>query len=175
MIAISQIIVGIFQLLLGRRLFWLMVGIAGFLAGISVTISVLDWSPWLKLMVGVGIGIVFAILAVLIQKPMAAIVAFLAFGVAVLFLARLFGIELGHGIFWILFVVGGLIGAILAFTLYDWALIIGTSLLGASSVSAGLNALLNSPGSRLLASVTFLILVAVGIAYQSRSLPPENA
>jgi hypothetical protein len=173
MLAIIQLVTGAIQLLLGRKIFWLMVGIMGFLFGLFLTVYVFNWPVWLKLLVGLGVGMVFSVLAVLIQKPRAAIFGFFAFGLAAATLARLWGAGEKTSLFWIVFAAGGLVGVILVFALFDWALIIGTSLSGAGSIVSALNALLRSPLNGIVPVALFLVLLLVGIAYQSKNLSPH--
>jgi hypothetical protein len=173
MLAIIQLVTGAIQLLLGRKIFWLMVGIMGFLLGLFLTVYWLDWPVWLKLLAGLGVGVVFSILAVIIQKPMAAIVGFFAFGLAAATLASLGGVPRGSSLFWIIFVVGGVVGVILVLALFDWALIIGTSLSGAVSIVSALNLLLRAPLNGIIPVVLFLILLLIGITYQSKHLSPR--
>jgi len=173
MLAIIQLVIGAIQLLLGRKIFWLMVGIMGFLVGLSLTVYILNWADWLKLLVGLGVGVVFAVLATFIQKPMAAIFGFFAFGLAAATLAGLWGVNQSSSWYWIIFAVAGVIGVILVFTLFDWALIIGTSLSGAGSIIAALNSMLRAPLSGVVTVALFLILLLVGITYQSKHLSPQ--
>ena len=170
MIAIAQIIVGAFQVLLGRKIFWLMVGLSGFLVGLYLTTQSLDWPTWLKLLFGVGVGLVFGLLAVSLQKPMASILAFLAFGIAAAVVLRSLGVDRGNPLFWIIVAGAGILGAILVFSVYEWALIIGTSLLGASSITSGLNALTNLQTESPYGMIVWLLIIAAGIAIQSRSM-----
>jgi Domain of unknown function (DUF4203) len=172
MLAIIQLITGAIQLLLGRKIFWLMVGIMGFLLGLFLTVSLLDWPVWLKLLAGLGVGVVFSVLAVFIQKPMAAIFGFFAFGLASATLANLWGVDNYSSIFWIVFFVGGLVGVILVFALFDWALIIGTSLSGAGTVVVALETMLRLPRNGMLPVLLFIIMLAIGIIYQSKYLSP---
>jgi hypothetical protein len=170
MIALTQVILGSIQLLLGRRIFWLMVGIAGFLVGLYVTIYTLNTPAWLKLLIGLGVGLIAALLAVVIQKPMAAVFAFFAFGLAAVLFSSALGVERGSSLYWIVFVIAGLVGAIMVFILFEWALIIGTSLIGAGAATAGLAVLLKFPANGLPALILFLVLIAIGISSQSRPL-----
>jgi hypothetical protein len=177
MIAIIQLVVGAIQLFLGRRVFWLMVGILGFLLGLFLTVYVLDlpaWPIWLKLLVGLAVGVVFSILAVFIQKPTAAIFGFFAFALAVAALARLWGVEARSLLFWIIFIGGGLVGVILVYALFDWALIIGSSLSGAGMMVTALEAILRFPKNGILAIVLFLFLLVLGIVYQANFIKPNS-
>ena len=172
MVAIIQLVTGAIQLLLGRKIFWLMVGIMGFLIGLFLTVYVLDWPVWLKLLVGLGVGVIFSVLAVIIQKPMAAIFGFLAFGLATATVARLWGVAKESNLFWIIFVIGGLVGVILVFALFDWALIIGTSLSGAGSILTALETILRLQLNGLVPLALFLILLLIGITYQAKYMKP---
>jgi len=170
MVALFQVILGAVQLLMGRKIFWLMVGIAGFLSGLWFALNWVDWSGWMKLLLALAVGIVGAGLTVVIQKPIAAIFGFFAFGVAGSILAGVLGVERGGSLYWIIFGACGLVGAILTIVLFDWALILATSLLGASSIMTGLSSLLDLSLDRILAMILFLVLLAIGIGTQSRSL-----
>ena len=172
MVALIQLVTGAIQLLLGRKIFWLMVGIMGFLFGLFLTVYLFDWPVWLKILVGLGIGILFSGLAVFIQKPMAAIFGFFAFGLAAATLARLGGISAQNSLFWVFFVTGGIVGVILVFALFDWALIIGSSLSGAGSVIIALEALLRIPPNGLVTVALFLFLLLIGITYQAKNMKP---
>lgn len=169
-IALWQILGGALQLLLGRKIFWLMVGIVGFLVGLYATMISLDMPTWLRLVVGLVIGALFSLLAVVLQKPMAAIFGFFALGLAAALVAYMLGAKWDSSILWITFLVGGIIGAILVFSLFDWGLIICSSLVGASSVVSGLAILLNFQARAIPGIILFVILAIIGIAYQAKYL-----
>jgi hypothetical protein len=63
---------------------------------------------------------------------------------------------------WIPVVVGGVVGALLAATLFDTVLVILSSLVGAALLSEILE------GRPAMRAVVFLLLVLVGIAVQTR-------
>ena len=170
MVALFQVILGAVQLLMGRKIFWLMVGIAGFLLGLWLTLNWVEWSGWMKLLLALAVGIVGAGLAVVIQKPIAALFGFFAFGVAGSILASVLGFERGETMYWIIFAACGVVGAILSIAFFEWALILATSLLGAGSITTGLSALLDISPYRLTFMVLYLFLLAIGIATQARSL-----
>ena len=110
---------------------------------------------------------VFAVLAVGIRKIAVAAAGFLAGGY---FLARLFAIS-GQEILvgahaaplapWIVFLVGGVIGAILMNFVFSWTLIILSALGGAALICESVHA-----GAQLV-SVIFTALTVVGILIQS--------
>ena len=62
------LVVGLAVLLLGRRLFWLFVGAAGFAVGFTVAPAALPNSPeWLIVLAALVLGILGAVLAILLQ------------------------------------------------------------------------------------------------------------
>ena len=76
---------------------------------------------------------------------------------------------LNQGAFsWIVYLIGGIIGALLVVFLFDWALIVLSSLAGASLIS---QALLLPAG---IAGVIFLALVIVGIVIQGFTLQQQR-
>ena len=169
-IALWQILGGALQLLLGRKIFWLMLGILGFLVGFFVTMVALDMPTWQRFVIGLIVGVLFSILARVLPKPMAAIFGFFALGMAAALVVLMLGIKMDNPILWINFLVGGIIGAVLVFALFDWGLIICSSLVGASSVITGLASLLKFQTSGLTAIILFVILAIIGIAYQAKFL-----
>ena len=104
---------------------------------------------------------------------MAAIFGFFAFGLAIATLAHLWGAGENSPLYWIIFVAAGLVGVILVFALFDWALIIGTSLSGAGTIVTALESLARLPKNGLLPVLIFLILLVIGIVYQSKYLSPR--
>jgi hypothetical protein len=156
-----RLFAGIAMLFLGRQLFWLFVGAAGFLFGMDIVGALLGRQPeWLILVIALIFGIVGAVLAVFLQHAAVGIAGFLAGGYIVLNWLDVLGLERGV-IVWALFAVGGIIGAILAAALFDWALIILSSFAGAAVIVQIIHLPL------LLALGAFAVLVLVGIAVQA--------
>jgi hypothetical protein len=165
--SIALILVGVLTLLFGRRLFWLFVGVAGFLFGLSVAQAALPIQGELaQLLAGLCVGLIFAGLALIIQRPMAMLAGFVALGVAGQSLGAQVGLPMWGQI--ALFIVFGLIGLLLVAVLFDWALIIVSSLNGAAAAGGGLAALFTLPAWAAL--VTVLALAILGVAYQARDL-----
>lgn len=128
---ILEIVVGAALLLFGRKLFWLFVAALGFAAGIYFTSALIHNPPaWLALGVAILLGLIGAALALLVQKFAIGLAGFLAGGRLALSLAAAFiANPAAHD--WITFVIGGAIGAILLLALFDWALIVLSSIEGA--------------------------------------------
>jgi hypothetical protein len=161
------ILVGLLPLFFGRRLFWLFVGVAGFLFGFTLAQAALADQPVLtQLLLGLLVGIACAVLARLFVKPMAIVGAFLA----------LAGVGVGIGTMlaapgwmsWLLWLVFGLIGALLVALYYDWALILASAGNGAAAVIAGLAGFLVLAGWMRLALL--IVVFLLGVLYQARDL-----
>lgn len=152
--------VGALLLVAGRRLFWIAVGVAGFVLGFVLTTRLLGGGEgWLALAAGLACGILGAVLAVLVQKLAVAVAGFLIGGGAAATLAtEAFG--LAPGAQWLVFIAAGIVAALLAALVFDGALVVLSALLGAAMVSG----LLPLPAvQRLLA---LLALAALGIVVQ---------
>src|SRR2546421_11613704 len=130
-VAIVGALIGIVILLFGRKLFWLCVAAVGFVAGVELAPHLVNEpSALLQLTVAIVLGLIGALLALFLQKVAIAVFGFLAGGKLAGAIAAAFFVH--HAEYsTIVFVVGGLIGAILLLTLFDWALIVVSSLIGA--------------------------------------------
>jgi hypothetical protein len=158
---VLNILAGILLLLLGRRLFWLFVAVIGFLTGMNLAAQYLaDQSQWVIIVVGLVAGLIGAALAVLFQRAAVAIAGFLAGSYLATYLLATLGIDMG-GFSGLVSIIGGIIGAVLVFVLFDWALILLSSLVGASLVAPALTA---DPTGQM---VLFVVLVIVGIVVQA--------
>jgi len=166
--AIVNLLLGIVLLLLGRRLFWLFVGVAGFLVGIEIAERFVAGPQGMKLLIAIAAGILCAVIAIFLQKAAIAIAGFVIGGyitvellrASALFPKALAGI---HGTaFSVPYIIGGIIGALLLFVLFDWGLIVLSSLSGASLIVHSIT--LQSHALPLL----FAVLVVVGILVQAR-------
>ena len=168
----GRILAGGLLLVFGRKLFWLFVAIIGFATGLAVASRFFPTQPeWLQLLIGVAFGLVGAVLAQLFQEVAIAVAGFLAGGYIGL---SLVGIMAGHTapstdtFTWIVFIVSGLIGAALAFMLFDWALILLSSVAGALLVTEGLKIV--GPTGWLVAAGLFVL----GVIIQSRMERPPR-
>jgi hypothetical protein len=128
-----DIILGIALLIFGRVLYWLFIAIVGFLLGMELAQNLLaDQQEWVRILVALGAGVLGALLAVFIQRLAFAIAGFFAGG----YLAFLLALRLqnvGDPNIWS--IAGGIIGAIIAALLMDWAIIVLSSLAGAAAIA----------------------------------------
>jgi hypothetical protein len=159
-----RILLGGIVLLFGRRLFWLTVGILGFLFGFDwVTYRLADWPAWAAWLAALGFGALGALGAVFLQRLSFAVGGFLAGGYLLVWLSTALGVQSGP-VPGVIFVVGGVAGAIVAFVAVDWVLVALTSLVGAAVVTEAIG--VGPLGSGLV----FLGLTAVGVAVQTTAL-----
>src|SRR5438309_8568695 len=130
-IPILSVLIGAVILFFGRKLFWLCVAAVGFAAGFEVAPHfVHEPTPLLMLTLGLVFGFIGALLALFLQKVAIAVAGFLAGGKLATAIAAAFFVA-SAGYFGIIFLVGGILGALLLLTLFDWALIIVSSIGGA--------------------------------------------
>ncbi len=133
MLNLLNLVLGGALLVAGRKLFWLFVGVAGFVTGIELTTRFWHGSAALAVIVGLVVGVIFALLAIFLQTIAIGVAGFLAGGYILTVLAGMLGISSG-GSFWIIYIVGGILGVLLVAFLFDWAIITLSSLAGASNV-----------------------------------------
>lgn len=168
----GRILAGGLLLVLGRKLFWLFVAILGFAAGLTVAARLFHVQPeWLQLVTGLAVGILGALLAYFLEKVAIAVAGFLGGAYIATSLAISLAGNMGQQgdvLSWVFFIVGGIVGAVLAVMLFDWALIILSSLAGALLVMEGLK--LTGPVGWLIALGLFI----VGIVIQSRINGPPR-
>jgi hypothetical protein len=163
-VPIISVIVGAAILLFGRKLFWLFVAALGFAVGLEIAAYFMKEPPtWLSLVVAIGCGAVGAVLALLLQKVAVAIAGFIAGGRIAWAVAAAFFVEHAHyrGI---TFVIGGIIGALLLLALFDWVLILLSSVEGAHLISNAI--VLPEKGELIL----FIVLAIIGVIVQGSML-----
>ena len=158
---VSVFIVGILLLTLGRKLFWLFVGGSGFVVAFYLTAELMPGQPtWVFLLVAIVAGLLGAWLAVSLQWLAVGVGGFLGGGyIAVVFVESL-NLSIG-GPEWAPFAFGGVIGAILLGALFNPALIVLSSLVGATLVADSLP--LGSDSSL----VVLVVATVMGIIVQS--------
>ena len=173
--AIVNLLLGIMLLFLGRRLFWLFVGVAGFLAGMEMAERLLTGPQGMKLLIAIVIGILGALIAIFLQKVAIAIAGFVIGGyitVELLRASNLFpkALEVIQGTaFSVPYIIGGIIGALLLFVLFDWGLIVLSCMSGASLIVH------NIAFQKQVLPLLFVALVIIGILVQARMLRWSHA
>ena len=154
-------VAGVALLVLGWRLFWLFVGVVGFAAGLKAAQWVFGPQPfWMLWTAGLICGMIGAMLALFFQKLAIAIGGFVAGST----IASHLVLTLGHdpGV-WIA-LIGGVVGAVSLYLLFDWALIILSSVAGATFIIDAIGR--HAPYSPVLSAA----LIAAGVIFQARLL-----
>lgn len=164
MLSIINIIFGAALLVAGRRLFWLFVMAGGFVAGVQFATSIIKGPEWLTIIIGLAVGIAFAILARFFQTLAIGIAGFFLGGSIFSAIAGALGLDIN----WISWIVGGVIGIILVSILFDWALIGLSSFGGAALLVQALNL------SDAIRGIAFIILLIAGIFIQVSGMRGEK-
>jgi hypothetical protein len=135
MLNVINLLLGAALLMAGRKLFWLFVGAAGFVTGIQLATRFWQGSDLLAIIVGLVIGVIFALLAIFLQALVIGVAGFLIGAYILTVLATILGIDVTGAITWIVYIIGGILGLMLVSFLFDWALITLSSLAGASLIT----------------------------------------
>jgi hypothetical protein len=152
---------GALLLIVGRKLFWLVVGVLGFVSGIELVPQVIhDGSRLTILTVAIAMGVLGALLAVFLQYLAVGIAGFIAGVHLIPAFLSLLNFQINRYM-WVFSLVAGFIFAILALVLLNWALIMLSSLVGASLVCQALML------GKTAAALVFVILVVAGVMLQS--------
>jgi hypothetical protein len=162
-VTIVGVLIGIVILFFGRKLFWLCVAAVGFAAGVQIApLLVNEASSLLALVIALAFGVIGVLLALFIQKIAIAVLGFLAGGKLATAIAAAFFVQYAQ-YSTIIFVVGGIVGAILLLAVFGWALIIVSSFIGAYLIQSAI--VLPPTGSTLV----FIGLAILGIFVQAVS------
>jgi len=163
-----SVLLGLIVLIAGRRLFWFTVAAVGFVIGLTLVFSFVDTSPeWVTWLIALAAGLGGALLAVAIQKVAVSLAGFLMGGYVLVWLLPQLEINVSQWN-WLIFIVGGLIGALLISWLFEYTLIGLSSLVGATMILQVTNF---SPEITLL---LFIVLLLVGIVVQAQTMNPQS-
>jgi hypothetical protein len=159
---VGLIVLGAMMLVLGRKLFWLFVGVIGFAAGLQVSHLYFGFQPyWILWTIGLVAGVIGALLALFFQQVAIVLGGFAAGATLALHLAVMLGQNAGF----VIVLIGGIVGAVALFLLFDWALIVLSSLIGATFIIQALGW-----RSMVAPMLILVVLVAVGVMIQTRLL-----
>jgi Domain of unknown function (DUF4203) len=161
---LAQILAGVALLLFGRKLFWVFVGVIGFIAGMRFGAEIVKGqSEAIILLIAVGMGLLGALLAIVLQRVAVALAGGLAGGMLAMQIVAMLG-STSEPARWIFFLVGAVLAAILVLAVFDWALIILSALSGAHLVSEAL------PIDHTVQLIVIVILFVIGVLLQARML-----
>lgn len=155
------IVLGLIVLILGRKLYWLFIGAVGFIAGLYIARYSFYGTPgWAMLLIGLASGIAGVILAVCLQRIAVILSGFFAGGY--LMLSLVYSMKWHMSLVpWLFFMLGGILGAVATAAIFDWALIILSSLTGATMI---VNALPLKPFASIL---ILAVLIFTGFSAQA--------
>jgi hypothetical protein len=160
-IIVINIIIGAVLLLIGRNFFWLFVGCIGFAVGLQYAPLLWDVkSPAVLIVLSAITGIIGAVLAVVFQKIAIVLAGFGGGAYITINLFKFTGLE-WDTLFWVPYILGGIIGAIILFMVFDWALIFVSSFAGAMLIVQTLD--LNPHANVWLLCVFFVL----GVVFQT--------
>ena len=150
-----QILAGAAITLFGRKLYWFTIAAVGFFAALELTSRFFDdQSAWIAIVLSILIGAIGAFLAVAVQKIAVGVAGFVLGGFLLLQVLVAFDLPIDNWK-WLIFIAGGLLGMVLLSALFEWTLIILTTIIGAILIT---QSSLLPEGSRLLIFVLALLL-----------------
>lgn len=158
--SVVRLLLGALLLTVGRRLFWFTIAAIGFVAGLRFAREILvDQPAWVEIAIGLLLGLGAAGLAVLFQQFAIGLAGFLAGAYVLLAVLELFGLDSST---WtvVALLVGGVGGALVMYTIFDWALIVLSSL-------AGANLIVDAVQPERAMTLWFVLLIAAGILVQA--------
>ncbi len=170
--ALFRLFLGVALLVMGRRLFWLFLGGVGFVFGFDFAERVIHDQPQsVILIIALFAGALGAMAAIFVQKFAVVVGGFLAGGYLSIELLKLLSIGTGD-YYWLVFIAGGLVGAVLMSIVFGWTLIILSSLAGSILIVQAF------PLGRQWSNFLFICLVIFGFVIQfglvRRTPPPPH-
>ncbi len=130
---IFDLVFGFLLVFAGRNLFWLCVGIVGFLLGVQCAAALGFSDSLVAVFAAFALGTLGALLAVSFEWF--AVVFGVGFlGGGYLLMNTFPSVAQQDPYSWLIFVVGGIVGMCLMIIIFDWTLIIISSLLGATLI-----------------------------------------
>ena len=163
-ISIIALIIGLITLFFGRKLFWIFAALIGFSFGLVVSAQLFqNFTQLARFFFSALLGAGFAILAIYAEKFAIILTGLFGFGMAGYFVAGLFNSS--EIVRWVLFLISGLLGAILISKHLEWALVAISVVLGAIMASAGLNGL--TQFNFFVNLLIFIALLVSGFSFQS--------
>jgi MFS family permease len=154
-----NLVLGIILLTTGKKLYWLFVGVIGFILGMGLATQLVLNPPWLVYVVALGAGILGAILAHFLQHLALSLVGFLVGAYGAFRLVGLLGITAVSST-WMAFIIGGIVGLLLVSSAFDWSLYILSSWAGATLVTQAIDL------QGTVGTVVFFALFVLGMIIQ---------
>jgi hypothetical protein len=144
----------------GRKLYWFTIAAVGFFAALELTRRFFDdQSAWIAIVLALLVGAIGAILAITIQRIAIGLAGFLLGGFLLLQILNVFNLPISNWN-WLIFIVGGLLGMALLSALFEWTLIVLTTIIGSILIT---QSSLLPEGSHLL---IFALALLLGLSVQ---------
>jgi hypothetical protein len=164
-----RVFLGAMLMIQGRKIYWLFVGGLGFL----VTLLLFDpvysgMSERTALIIAVIVALIGAALAIFLQRLAIYVGGFLGGGYLLVLAFELFGARLG-GLNFFIFLLGGIVGALIVSSAFDRALIFFSSVIGAAMIVQTLDL------SPLWRFVAVPLLSVVGMGLQALIMRDEDS
>lgn len=173
MITLFNALFGLLLLIAGRNLFWVSVGVVGFLVGADLATNMMQvQNEWIQLLIAFCFGVVGAFLALALEWIAILLMGFWGGGYL---LMKIFSFAVTSDVgMWGLFIIGGIIGIIAMLAAFDLVLITLTSLIGGMLVADPFK------GNEPLHTVVYAVAAICGVLVQSTTLrshsrPPTTA
>ena len=163
---IFTVMIGLTLLLIGRQLFWLAIAGLGFILGMSYASQYIQSSPEATILISLGIGAVGAVIAYVLQRTAATLLGFLAGWFLTVSLINYLNINIDFTT--ILAALGGLIGIGLVSVIFDWSLIILSTLSGTALITQSIH---YDPQMKM---GIFIVLLILGLTIQGFVLIQEG-
>jgi hypothetical protein len=164
------VIIGAVVLILGRRLYWLFIGGLGFLLGFALASRFIqDKTGWVALAIAIVCGVICALLVYYLQRLAVVLAGLIGGGYLTMLLMDTLKLNTGNQ-YWLAIVAGGIIGALLVSVLFDWVLILLSSIMGAVLVVRHISLPIDAQWMVLV----FVTLLLFGVWVQSVTLPKKS-
>jgi len=163
-----QLAGGVLLLIAGRKLFWFLIGVAGFAGGLAgLHFMMTDPSWYFMLGAGIAGSAVALLLAHFLKAVTFGLGGFLAGAYLVYLLLQWLAVDLG-ALNWAAYILGGVAGSVLLLAAFEFALKLLTSLAGAYLITRLL------PAGTGYTTIVFAGLTLLGLWFQSRKKKPVS-
>jgi MFS family permease len=162
---IVNVVIGIILLAAGKKLYWLMVAIVGFVIGLALANQYVQTDPsWMIYIIALVAGILGAVFGIFVQRLAVALVGFLIGGFGASYVAGLLNIK-AQPFNWMAFIIGGIVGLLLVASVFDWALYTLSSWAGATLITRTVTGGIGM--NETLGLVVFFTLFVLGMVLQA--------
>lgn len=163
-LSVALVVIGLALLLMGRRLFWFFVGAVGFFAGQEFGAALFPTlSEAGRIAVAVGLGVVGALLAIVLQRLAVILAGGVLGGMLAVRLAPELGLHTDASVL-LAFAMGALLVAVLIAVLFEPGLVVVSAVAGAVMIAEAL------PLDKVLTFPVIVVLAIAGGVYQMRRL-----